>query len=281
MTSPRDIEPTPFHPLTGIPVRGVTRRRVLFGAGGLLAARLAGVSPAAAQGTPAATPEIQVEGEGDAVALLEQAAQALAELDSFGFEMQTVRGTSTIMSGFGLESVEGVVRRPTDLQAEVEVSIPIGNLTIGAISLDGVFYIQDPLSDGAWMELGEMGEVQSLINPDVLILNAVRLVQDARIAGTGKVDGANTNIVEGTVDFSGLLDAFGEGPEGDQMQSLLAGEPVDVGFWIDEEDRIREVEMFGPIFASESDDVVRVVSLFDFDEPVEIEAPEVVSTPSF
>jgi hypothetical protein len=222
-----------------------------------------------------------VGGEDDAVALLERAATTLAELETFGFEMQTVRGSSTIMSGFELESVEGVVRRPTDLQAEIGVSIPIGKLSIGAISLDGVFYIQDPLSDGSWMELGEMGEVQSLVNPDLLILSAVRLVQDARITGTGKVDGANTNVVEGTVDFSGLLERFGEGEEQDQMSSLLAGEPVDVSFWIDEEDRIVEVELFGPIFASESEDVVRVVTLFDFNEAVEIEAPEVVATPSF
>ena len=280
MTTPRDIEPTPFHPLTGTPVRGVTRRSVLFGAGGVLAARLGDARPAFAQDA-SATAEIRVGGEDDAVALLERAAKTLAELDSFGFEMETVRGTSTIMSGFELQSVAGVVRRPTDLQAEVQVSIPIGDLTIGAISLDGVFYIQDPLSDGSWMELGEMGEVQTLVNPDLLIMTAVRLVQDARITGTGKVDGADANVVEGTVDFSGLLERFGEGAEQDQMRSLLAGEPVDVGFWIDEEDRIVEVELFGPIFASESDDVVRVVTLFDFNEPVEIDAPEVVATPSF
>ena len=280
MTTPRDIEPTPFHPLTGAPAPGVTRRRVVFGASGVLAARLAGVRHAYGQDA-SATPEIQVGGEDDAVALLERAAKTLAELDSFGFEMQTVRGSSTIMSGFELQSVEGAVRRPTDLQAEIAVSIPLGNLSIGAISLDGVFYIQDPLSDGSWMELGEMGEVQTLVNPDLLILTAVRLVQDARITDTTKVDGANTTVVEGTVDFSGLLERFGAGADQDQMRSLLAGEPVDVGFWIDDEDRIVEVEMFGPIFASESDDVVRVVSLFDFNEPVEIDAPEVVATPSF
>jgi hypothetical protein len=253
---------------------------VVFGASGVLAAGLAGVRPAFAQGVPA-TPEINVRGDEDAVELLTRAAHALAELESFGFELETVRGSSTIMSGFGLESVSGVVRRPTDLQAEVRVSIPIGELTIGAISLDGVFYIQDPLSDGTWMELGEMGEVQTLVNPDPIILTAVRLVQDARITGTGKVDGANTSIVEGNVDFSGLLGRLGEGADQDQIGDLLADEPVDVSFWIDEEDRIVEVELFGPIFASESEDVVRVISLYDFNEPVDIEAPEAVSTPSF
>lgn len=280
MTTPRDLEPTPFHPLTGKPVRTFSRRRVLFGAGAVAALAARGI-PISAQ-TPVASPEIRVSGEDAAVAILERAAQAMADLDTFAFEMQTVRGTSTILSGFELESVTGVVRRPTDLQAEVAVSIPLGKLQIGAISLDGVFYIQDPLSDGAWMEIGQMGEVQTLINPDVLILNAVRLVQDAKVTGSGKVDGRDATIVEGTVDFSGLLDTIiaAGGEDGAAMESLLAGETVQVSFWIDEDDRIVEVEMVGPIFASESDDVVRVVSLFDFNEPVEIQAPEVVATPS-
>lgn len=281
MTTPHDLEPTPFHPLTGVPARAMTRRRVLFGAGAAVALLARGVTVSAQ--TPAASPETNISGEEDAVAILQRAAQAMADLDTFAFEMQTVRGSSTILSGFELESVSGVVRRPTDLQAEVAVSIPLGKLQIGAISLDGVFYIQDPLSDGSWMEIGQMGEVQTLINPDVLILNAVRLVQDARVTGTEKVDGREATTIEGTVDFSGLLDSMtaAAGEDASAMESLLAGEPVQVSFWIDEDDRIVEVEMIGPIFASESDDVVRVVSLFDFNEPVEIEAPEVVATPSF
>ena len=55
--------------------------------------------------------------------------------------------------------------------------------------------------------------------------------------------------------------------------------PVLVTFWIDEEDRIREVEIIGPILSTETDDVVRVVTLSEFNEPVEIEAPGAVSTP--
>lgn len=281
MTAPHDLEQAPFHPLTGIPARRLSRRRVLIGAGAAAALLARGVAVSAQMSS--ASPETNISGEDDAVAILERAAQAMADLDTFAFELQTVRGTSTILSGFELESVIGAVRRPTDLQAEVAVSIPLGNLVIGAISLDGVFYIQDPLSDGTWMEMGQMGEVQTLINPDVLILTAVRLVQDARVTGSGKVDGREATIVEGTVDFSGLLDTVSAagGEDATAMESLLVGEPVQVGFWIDEDDRPVEVEMIGPIFASESDDVVRVVSLFDFNEPVEIEAPEVVATPSF
>lgn len=274
MKSSRELESPAFHPLIARLQRPVSRRAALLGACGLALAR----ADAIAQDAPA-TPELQIEGDEDAVALLERSAQVLSELETFAFEMETVRGSSTIMQGFELKTVSGVVRRPTDLEAEIEVSIPLGDLTVRAVSLDGTFWIQDPLSDGAWMELGQMGEIQALVNPDILILQAVQLVQNATVAGTGKIDGGDATIVEGQVDFSGLLDQIGDMSEDAQVSQLLADEPVLVAFWIDEQERIVEVEMIGPIMASESEDVVRVIQLSDFNEPVEIERPEDISTP--
>jgi hypothetical protein len=271
MCASRLPESPTFHPLMQPLQRPVTRRAVVLGASSVLAA---GVAQATAAQDDRATPDVQIEGEEEAVAILERAAKVLAELDTFAFELETTRGSSTIFQGFELEGVEGVVRRPTDLQAEVRVGTPIGSLSVSAVSLDGTFYIQDPMSGGEWMEVGQMGEMQSLINPDFLILAAARQVQNAIVSGTEKVGGVDTTVVEGTVDFSGLLGQIQGG-----ASEFLAEGPVDVLFWIDGEDRIVEVEMLGPIFASESDSVVRVVSLFNFNESVEIEKPEVLSTP--
>lgn len=275
MPSPSDLESPVFHPLMDRIQRPMSRRTMLAGAGGVIATRMTGAN-ASAQ-TPAASPATRIEGETDAVELLNRSAETLAAFDTFAFEMETVQGSSTVMQGFELKSVTGVVRRPLDLQAEVEVGTPLGSLSIGAVSLDGVFFVQDPLSDGEWMELGQVGELQTLINPDVLILMAVRLVQDAQITGSESVDGAPTTVVEGTVDFSGFLDDAGQGQS--EAAAFISDQPVDVMFWIDEQDRILEVELLGPILASESDDVIRVVRLFEFNEPVEIEAPDVVTSP--
>ena len=228
-------------------------------------------------GTPEAsgTPATAVEGEAEAVALLEAAAEALAALETFGFELATTRGSSTILEGFELKEVAGVVRRPLDVEAEVTVGLPIGEITITAVGLDGQFWVQDPLSDGEWMSFNSDPQIQSLINPTVLVTNAVRLVQDAQITGTEEVDGVETTVVEGTVDFFSSLGSIAtpEG-EGESIQQYLAEGARDVTFWIDEEDRIIEIEIRGPIFATESDDVVREIRFFDFNEPVQIEVPE-------
>jgi hypothetical protein len=260
-----------FHPLMQPLQRPVTRRAIVLGASTAIAA---GVTQVSAAQDDRATPDVQIAGDEEAVAILERAAKVLAEFQTFAFELETTRGSSTIFQGFELESVEGVVRRPTDLQAQVRIGTPLGSLSVSAVSLDGSLYIQDPLSDGGWMELGQMGEVASLINPDMLILSAVRLVQDATVTGTEKVDGVETTVIEGKVDVSGLLGQM----EADAAQFLAEG-PIDVLFWIDGEDRVVEVEMLGPIFASESEDIVRVISIFDVNEPVEIEKPQGISTP--
>lgn len=248
----------------------LSRRSVVAGA--TLAALARRRAATAQEATAVATPATSLEGEADAVALLERAVAAVAALETFTFELQTVRGSSTIFQGFELKGVEGVVRRPLDIEATVTVDIPLGELTVTAVGLDGEFWVQDPLSQGEWIALGSDPQIQSLINPDALLLSAVRLVQDAEITGTEKVDGVDTTMVEGTVDFAGFIASVG----GDttMLEEFLAGEPNDVIFWIDDQDRVVEAEISGPIFRTESDDVVRALSLFDFDEPVEIERPE-------
>jgi hypothetical protein len=97
-------------------------------------------------------------------------------------------------------------------------------------------------------------------------------VQDAAITGTEEVDGAETTLVEGQVDFSGLLSSAGGDAE--MVSDFLVEGPKDVMFWIDGENRVVQSEIIGPIFQTESDDVIRQLTLFAFNEPVEIARPE-------
>lgn len=261
------------HPLIRTLDRPVTRRSVLAGAMGLAA--VPAFRPASAQETPiTVTPETEIEGESDAVALLQAAATAVADLETFRFELKTTRGSSTIFQGLDLKSVEGVVRRPMDIEATVSVGLPFGDISVTAIGLGGEFWVQDPLTQGEWISLGSGSQIQALINPDQLLLYAVRLVHDAEITGTEKVAGVETTVVAGTVDFYDTLQrAFGDTEAGSMIEQGLEKGANDVTFWIDDQDRVVEAEILGPIFTTESDDVVRDLALFDFDQPVEIEAP--------
>ncbi len=282
MANRPDADDRWVHPLISIRNPQWSRRRLfLVGSGGLAAVATARPgSVIAAQATPPATPPASPEaspvaneltGDPEATALLRDAAGAMADLDTFQFEIATTRGQSTILQGLEVETIAGAVRRPTDFTATVAVGLPFGSIELTAVGIDGRAYIQDPLSNGEWIELEGAEQAVALINPDTLILSSIGFVKEARIDGTEEIDGAETTRLAGTIDFAASAEQLSGGSV--ELPAEISSEPVDLLVWIDEQKRIVEIEIAGPLVATESEDVVRTVSFFGFDEPVEIEAP--------
>lgn len=243
----------------------VSRRSFVGSLAGLGA--LATVAPAFAQ---IATPANQSEGDADALEVLKAAGSNVLALDTFTFSLETTAGKSTVFPGVELVSVDGAVRRPIDLSATLNVKALTQTMEISAVSVDGEFYVQDPLSGGAWQNLGSAPEISSMINPDWMVMAAVNLIQDANI--TSQKD--DVTLIEGYIN---LADSMGEleGAEMEQVKQFLASGPVDVAFWIDEANYITTVELYGPFFASESADVEKRIEFSGFNEPVDIEKPAV------
>ncbi len=215
-----------------------------------------------------ATPASQAEGDADALEVLRAAGQALFDLETFEFSMRTTRGSSTILPGLEMVSVEGKVRRPMDMSATITVKALMSTLELSAVSVDGEFYIQNPLSGGAWENMGSAPSMVTMINPDWIINLAINQVKDAKI--TSEKDGVT--LIEGYVDLAGSLAGLDPDSQG-EFSSFLADTPIDVAFWINAENLITTAETYGPIFASESADVERKIELSAFNEPVEIERP--------
>lgn len=295
MTTPDDARETWSHPLiTGVDPSINRRRLVVLGATGLAAAVAgrAAVPPASAQGgTPAATPagspqatpdatlDVTALGEGltgepEAVELLRNAANVMAELSSFTFEIETTRGASTIFQGLDVREISGAVRRPVDFTATVSVEVPFGTIDVTALGVDGMAWVQDPLAEGEeWIALEGSENIVALINPDTLIVSSIGVIQDAQVDGTEQVDGVDTTRVAGTVDFAMTAERVTGGSV--QLPAEISAEPLPVLVWIDAEGRVVEVEVSGRIVPTESEDVVRAIRFSGFNEPVEIEAPPV------
>jgi hypothetical protein len=229
--------------------------------------------------TPVASPDPlatmiqdQITGDDDAVSLLREAATAMAQLDSFQFDIETVRGESTIFQGLSVDLIEGAVRRPYDFTATITVGLPIGELDVTAVGLDGTAWIEDPLNDGEWLALEGGEDLVALVNPDTLILSSIGLIQDATIDGTEQVDGMDATVVAGSIDFAETAAQLTGSVV--TLPAEVSSEPLPVLIWIDAENRVIEIEITGPILASESSDVVRAIRFFEFNEPVDIEQPE-------
>lgn len=244
--------------------RSVTNRRTFIGSAIALMA-VARALPLAAQSPEASS----AEGDADAVERLRAATEAVLALDTFTFSMETVAGKSTIMPSIELVSVEGVVRRPMDLTAKVTVKAFTQTVVVEAIALNGEFYVQNPLG-GEWMSVGGGSEVANMINPDWIILAVLNVVKDATISS--EKDGVT--LIEGYVDFREQInDLGGSSQDIQQLEQYLASGPVDVAVWINQDNLIERIELYGPIFAAETPDVEKRIELSNFNEPVEIEAP--------
>ena len=254
----------------------VTTRRIFVAAAAGAALGAAGLRPGIAQEATPSVLEATPAGASDAVQLLNDAATAMTELETFAFTILTTEGETVIFEGFTLDEIGGVVRRPADFETTVTVAIPFATLDLRAVSLNNEIWIEVPSfgeNRGGWTSLGSSDGLLSLLNPDVLILEAVRYIDDAAIAGEDDLDGVPVTLVTGTVDFRQIAGNLA----GDEamVQSEIAEGPAAVEMAIDAENRIRQIEMAGPLLASEDDDVVREVTFSNFNEPVEITEPDV------
>lgn len=279
------------HPLITRVDPSLNRRRLLvLGATGLAAAftvqsgSAQGATPQATpQGTPEGTPLVipgvaslgeGLTGDSEAVEILRNAARVMSELSSFAFEIETTRGESTIFQGLNVREITGAVRRPVDFTATVSVDLPFGAIDVTAVGVDGRAWLQDPLGDGEnWIPLEGSENIVALINPDTLIVNSIGLIQDAQLDGTEELDGVETTRLAGTIDFAATAERLTGGSV--ELPAQIAAEPLPVLVWVDDQGRVLEIEVSGPIVLTESEDVVRVIRFFDFNEPVEIEAPPV------
>lgn len=216
-----------------------------------------------------ATPASDAEGDADALAVLQSAAEAILELDSFTFSLETINGSSSIFPGVEIRSIKGAVRRPMDVRATLTVHALIQTLTLSAVAVDGDLYIQNPLNAGAWENMGSAPEMVNMINPDWILQLALSQIQDAHITSVKD----EVTLIEGYFDLSNALQNLDEESQ-ETLGEYLAQSPVDIAFWINADNLITAAELYGPIFSSESADVEKRIELSDFNEPVNIEVPD-------
>ena len=262
------------HPLITIPEKNFSRRHLIGISGGAIAGLtlLPSIKNVAAQSTPEPSGS-GVTGDADAVELLRKAVQAMTELETFHFFIETTSGETKIMDILEIEEIEGDVRRPYDFQTTVQANLFMGNIDITAVGVDGKVQIEDPTSTtGAWIDLGTDAATLSLLNPDYLFLSAVGILQETALAGEEDFEGESARKVTGLVSFPDVADQISA--EEIPLPTELSTDPVEVTLWINESDLILGIEFLGAVLETESPDVTRLITFSAFNEPVEIEQPE-------
>jgi len=242
--------------------------------------RRAAMLVAVAAVIPAVAPRLAGAQDQDARSLLDQTAAAMKPVQSFHFQMTTPRGKSQITNQVELDGIEGDVQRPDRFRVTFKAKAAIISLTIKAIGIGSQIWVTDPMSrDEKWIKVngGDSGDVPlpDILNPDRLLLAAVDLVQDPKIAGQDDIDGTKTTRIKGTFDPKQVQQQVNDltGTPVPELSSLTSDQPIPVKIWIDEANRLRRVEFDGPLTTADESDVVRVFDLTNIDVPVDIQPP--------
>ena len=222
----------------------------------------------------------------DATALLTAAAETMADVQSFHFEVSTPRGETQFAESLTLLELSGDVQRPDRFQATALVDAAIARLELNVIGIGTTIWVTDPLaSEPSYIELGGGGMFDSgggegpsfldMVNPDRMLLAAVGAVENPTIAGQDTIDGVTTTRINGTTALEALT---GRDMSGTPMAGMtLSGEPLQVAIWIDEANVVRQLDIYGPLLSTEAPNTVRRLKLSAINEPIDIQPPENVS----
>ena len=197
----------------------------------------------------------------DAAALLREAADRTEQVRSFRFLLEHEHGATEIVRGLLMERAEGDVVGVDRLRVDIEASLGPLNLEVGVVVIGEDGWITNPLT-GRWER--EEITIEDVFDPATGVTALLRAVADPRVTGAERVDGVRSYRVEATVD-SGDVTLFGDPSPGRALKATT---------WIGVDDSlIRRIEIVGGVTADEPDDLLRRVTLRDFDAEIEIVPP--------
>ncbi|HJM75688.1 MAG TPA: LppX_LprAFG lipoprotein [Dehalococcoidia bacterium] len=197
----------------------------------------------------------------DPSALLLAAADRTEAVTSFHFVLEHENGSTEIVRGLQMKRAEGDVIGSDRLRAEIEASLGPLNLEGSIVILEDKAWITNPLTN-RWER--EDLSIEELFDPASGVTALMRGVSAPQLLGTESVDGARSYRVEATVDSS-AVQIFGPAPAGQMLEAAV---------WIGIDDSlVRRIEVRGALRAGEPDDLVRRVTLSQFNVEFEIVAP--------
>lgn len=269
--------------------RRLLRRHPRMRAFGFIVAAVLLLQGVIALGVANAAPATDQE-DAEARAILEGAAAAMAEVQSFQFSLTTEQGQTIIMDTLEIKEVTGSVQRPDRFQATASASVMVLNVDVEVVGIGTQVWVKNPVAGIAGgeeyieVDLSEVGAEQALAelaNPDRILLRAVEYLKDPVVRGEDEIDGVTTTVIEGTFDPNDALGTATSTPAaGDDAATAVSSEsgldfagPVPALIWIDGDGLVRRVRVEGPIIEGEAADVVRRLDIFAYNEPVEIVAP--------
>lgn len=226
-------------------------RRLLLGAA--LCLGLVGCGGGAEDGAPSAQE------------IVDRSQESTGEVESFHFTLE-LGDVPLAGAGLAISSAEGDVAVPDRVRASFSGSFAGIGIESELVIVGDEDFLKDPLT-GRWRTLDIGASPLDYFDPASGVIAVMGSVEELELAGTEDVQGAPAYRLTGTAsarDLSGLLAV------------APSDRSVPVQLWVGRDDYLlRRLRVDGPVADGEPEDVVRTIEISRFDEPVEIEKPEV------
>ena len=214
-----------------------------------------------------ATPEQPASKTIDSKLVLRQAVAELLRLESAGFTLEHLQGTTALIPGFlEMKKVSGVVDIPDrfKLQVQAESLFPRAFVEIKIVVIKDQAYITDP-GTGRWSEVSPDSLPFNLSNLGRTLADIIEAVEVPSMVVSEELRGDDTYHISGRIMSQALT-------------SLIpgAGEGLDVklDLWLEQSKSLLvQVLITGMVMPSDDVGTVRVLTLDDINLPVEISPP--------
>ena len=196
--------------------------------------------------------------------ILEDSGNAMALLDSFGFDLTHRNGGMPISDDLVVKEVSGNVVKPDKIKISWDGAFAGFYVSSQVISLDKQAYMTDPIT-GRWSSIPAELNPLGFFQPSVGIASIMRDVAEASVAGLETLGEATVYRIEGRLPTSSLKPLLGV---------VATDLMVDTVAWIGSTDMyLYQVVFSGMVVPGDAIDIKRTIKLFNFNQPVVIEAP--------
>jgi lipoprotein LprG len=197
--------------------------------------------------------------------VLQKAAPAIQAVNSFHFTMETGK-LPKAPPGIFINGVDGDVAKPNKLTGDVTATYSGIPVKIKVV-VDGKNQFWTDPTSGKWGPMPSELDMASFFDPSKGISDILANVKSPTSDGTEKVNDTDTYRLKGSVPATALKSLSPE---------VTATGDLTTTLWVGASDfLLRRVSLQGPLLSGEPQDLVRTITLKDYNKEVRIETPVV------
>lgn len=161
---------------------------------------------------------------------------------------------------------EGDFQKPDRFRATVNAVFAGLPVSVNVINVGDSTWITNPLQTSQqYQPLPNGTQATTILDPDSGVLKAAGELQNATDAGSAKIAGVDTRIIQGKLDATALSSLATDAQQGYTVSARI---------WIGIRDSlIYRIRLEGPLSNSEPQNIVRQLETSQFNEKIDIQPP--------